>query len=372
MAVVASSAATTSTQAGLDTANLQIDEIISHRVFARDASKVARDPVLTDKLMRIPREGLDALQQRLTTALGSRSHGIEMSIEKTDAESFFQVAADAISQGKDHFIEATRTMARKLAAAQANTNGLSGVLIVLRGRIGRQPCRFLAVIKAEVHDGFGAGDTDDAVSMDYLKSLMLTPTQRLYKVGLLMELKAGPAAKVGSYVSTGYRAFLFDHLITATETRSAAAYFYAHFLGMDIQKSSKKLTQDFFEHSETFIKTSSLSDDEKWELREALRVDLRSGSAIINASEFATNHIQDETVRQSYCDYLDSRGFPKTAVAKDVAYVKSRLRRPRRWDFSNGVKLLIPADADPEVVKVTKQTETETTVVIGGSFKETD
>lgn len=372
MAVVVSSAATTSTQAGLDTANLQIEDIISHRVFARDATKVPRDPVLTNKLMQIPREGLDALQQRMTSALGSRSHGIEMSIEKTDAESFFQLAADAISQGKAHFIAATRTMATKLATAQSNTSGLSGVLIVLRGRIGRQPTRFLAVIKAEVHDGFGAGDTDETVSMNYLKSLMLTPTQRLYKVGLLIELKSGPALAPGSYVSTGYRAFLFDHLITATETRSAAAYFYAHFLGMGIQKSSKKLTQDFFEHSETFIKTSSLSDDEKWELREALRVDLRSASAIINAADFAAEHIQDETVRQSYCDYLENQGFPKAAVAKDVAYVKSRLRRPRRWAFTSGVKLLIPADADPRIVTVKKQTETETTVVIGGSFTETD
>jgi len=87
MAVVASAAATTSTQAGLDTANLHIDDIISHRVFARDASKIARDPVLADALMTLPREGLDAIQQRLTSALGSRSHGIEMSIEKTEADS---------------------------------------------------------------------------------------------------------------------------------------------------------------------------------------------------------------------------------------------------------------------------------------------
>jgi hypothetical protein len=223
-----------------------------------------------------------------------------------------------------------------------------------------------------VHDGFGTGDTEQTVVVNYLKSLTLTPTQRLYKVGLLLELQSGPASTPGTYVSTGYRAFLFDHLITATETRSAAAYFYAHFLGMDIQKSSKKLTQDFFEHSETFIKTSSLSDDDKWALREALRVDLRSGSAVISVNDFATSHIEDEAIRESYCDYLESRGFPKAAVAKDVAYVKSRLRKPRKWSFTTGVKLYIPADADPRLVTIKERTDTETTVVIGGSFTETE
>lgn len=373
MAVVASAPIGVEAQVGLDTANLHIDDIISHRVFARDANKVVKDPVLNDKLMKLPREGLDAIQKRLTAALGSRSHGIEMSIEKTDVESFLQLAANSICQtSSEVFIAASKTMAAKLSAAQAGTSGLSGVIFVIRGRIGKLPTRFLSVIKAEVHDGFGAGDSDDTVAVKYLKSLMLTPTQRLYKVGLLLELQSGIPVPVGDYAPGNYRAFLFDHLITATETRSAAAYFYSGFLGMDIQKSSKKLTQDFFEHSEAFIKSASLSEDAKWELKEALRVDLRSSSAVINVADFAQQHIENEDMRDRYCDYLEKRGFPKNAVVKDVAYVKSRLRRARRWTFSTGVKLDIPSNANRDVVKIKERTEAETTLVISGSFIETE
>ena len=86
------------TAAGLDTANLSIDDIIGHRVFARDATKVPKPPVLATALMNLPAQGSDALQQRLTASLGSRSHGLEMSIDKTDANSFFQLAAHAIGQ----------------------------------------------------------------------------------------------------------------------------------------------------------------------------------------------------------------------------------------------------------------------------------
>jgi len=200
---------------------------------------------------------------------------------------------------------------------------------------------------------------------------MLTPAQRLYKVGLLLEIQSALPVQLGDYEPSHYRAFLFDHLVTATETRSAAAYFYSGFLGMGIQKSSKKLTRDFFEHTETFIKTSSLQDEKKWELREALRVDLRSSSAVISVADFAGNNIEDKDVQDAYCAYLHSQGFPKSAVTKDVSYVKTRLRRPRRWAFSSGVKIVIPSEAGSDSVIIKKRTSAATTVLIKGSITET-
>ncbi|WP_426271680.1 nucleoid-associated protein [Dyella kyungheensis] len=359
-------------EAGLDLRNLGIDEVIVHRVFARDANKVVKDPVLADKLMVLPAAGLDAIQQRLTVALGSRSHGVEMSIEKADADSFIQLGADAICRDQAAFVASSRSMAVKLSKAQAATSGSPGMLIVIRGRAGGQPRRFLAVVKAEVHDGFGAGGTDQAVAVEYISSLMLTPQQRLFKVGLLLELASAPPRNLGDYKPAGYRAFLFDHLITATETRSAAAYFYGGFLGMDIQKSSKKLTQDFYEYTQTFIKTASLSEEDKSELKEALRVSLRSADAIISVTDFAKSHIPDEEVRSSYVSYLEGKGFPKNAVVKDVEYVKSRLRKPRRLAFTSGVRITVPADAAPDDFVMTERTETHATVMVRGSFTESE
>lgn len=369
-AVVAKAGATAET--GFDLRNLSIEEVIVHRVFARDANKVVRKPIVASDLMSLPMEGLDAIQQRLTSALGSRSHGIEMTIERTDAESFLQLGAHAIGGDRAAFITASQSMAEKLSTAQATTSGSPGTLIVIRGKSGRQLRRFLAVIKAEVHDGFGTTESEQTVSVQYLNSLMLTPSQRLFKVGLLLEPQSGPSLPVGKYDAAGYRAFLFDHLITATETRSAAAYFYSSFLGMGIQKSSKKLTQDFFEHSQNFIQTASITEEQKMDLREALRVNLKSSETIISAADFAEAHIHDEKLRKSYRDYLDSKGFPKTSVSKDVEYVKSRLRRPRRLAFSTGVKVLVPADASSDVVNVIERTETQATLVVRGSFTETE
>lgn len=372
MSVVANAQSSTQAQVGLDTANLQIDDIISHRLFARDTNKVIKDPILQTKVMNLPEEGVDAIQKRMTAALGNRSHGLEVSIENTDTDSFMQLAADAICRSsREVFINASQTMAKKLSASQAGTSGLPGVIFVIRGRIGKTPQRFLAVIKAEVHDGFGTGESEETIAVQYLKTLMLTPAQRLYKVGLLLEVQSAIPLQLGDYEPSHYRAFLFDHLVTATETRSAAAYFYSGFLGMGIQKSSKKLTRDFFEHTEAFIKTASLSDEKKWELREALRVELRSSSGVISVTDFAEANIEDQDVQDAYCVYLHGQGFPKNAVTKDVAYVKTRLRRPRKWAFSSGVKIVIPSDAGSDSVVIKKKTAAATTVLIKGSITET-
>ncbi|WP_419403815.1 nucleoid-associated protein [Stenotrophomonas rhizophila] len=357
--------------AGLDTANLLIDDIVSHRVFARDSNKVVKPPHLKDVMMILPPEGVDALQQRLTRALGNRSHGIELSIEKVDQESFLQLGAHAIATtGKPDFIANSKLMTSKLSEAQASTSGLSGMVFVIRGRMGVTPRRFVAVIKAELHDGFGTADDGEDAEVTYLKNLALTPSQRLYKVGLLLEQVPVPSFGVGKYDVSNYRCFLFDHLITATETRSAAAYFYQAFLGMGIQKSSKKLTQDFYEYVDTFVKSSALDEEGRWELKEALRVELRSTSTIINVSDFAEANIENEDVREAFVDFMDARHFPKHAVIKDVDYVKAKLRRPRKLTFTSGVKVTIPADSDKHVVEIVEKTENQATLVIRGAFHE--
>lgn len=356
---------------GLDTSNLLIDDIISHRIYARDSSKVVKPPSLKSALMHLHTDGVDALQQRLTKAFGNKSHGIELSIEKSDADSFLQHAANGIAcTSKNDFIQTSKILASKLSEAQASTSGLSGVVFVIRGRMGLTPRRFISVIKAEMHDGFGAAGDGEEAEITYLKNLALTPSQRLYKVGLLLEDKPVLPGSLGGYDQNHYRGFLFDHLITATETRSAAAYFYQSFLGMGIQKSSKKLTQDFYEHAQNFIKSSAMSEEERWELREALRVELRSTSAIINVADFADGNIQDEDLRDSFVDFMDARGFPKNSVPKDLDYVKAKLRRPRKMKFTSGVKIEIPAEADKGVVEVIGRTDDQATIVVRGAFHE--
>lgn len=370
MAVVVE-AADSAAVAGFDFGNLTIERLIVHRVYERGPDKSVKPPKLSGHITRLPKDGADALQRRITSALGSRSHGVEMSIENVEVGSFFQLASDVLHATDGEFVETSKQLARKLSEAQGLTVAPAGMLAVLRGRVGTVQQRYLAVIKADVHDGFGTQESDDEVDVTYLTSLMLTPTQKLYKVGLLLEENAEPRRSNGIYAPERYRAFLFDHLITSTETRTAAAYFYGAFLGMSIQKSSRKLTQDFFEHTRAFIDSSPIDVDVKLDLKEALRVELRSDSAVIDAPGFAKKHFPKE-LRRPYQEYLESKAFPKNAVVKDTEYVKSRLRRPRKLIFTSGVRVFMPATGATDLVTVISSDREATTLKIQGTYTETE
>lgn len=369
MAAIVESPAVESVQSSLDTSDLLVERLIVHRVHARQPNKTILPATYGVALVTLPPSGHDALQRRIVSALGSRSHGVEMSIEGIDDGDFFQLAANAIHQNDADFIGTSKYLADRLTQAQGTTSAPAGMLAVISGRIGSPPKRFLAAIKADMQDGFGTGDDLASVDLKYLQNLLLTPTQKFYKVGLLLEVSSGLQLSQGEYDPSSYRAFLFDHLITATETGQAAAYFYQHFLGMNIQTSSKKLTKDFFEHTKNFVDTAALSPEDKMDIKEALRVELKSASAIISATEFANDHVP-QSVRAAYIAYLDTKGFPKNAVMKDLQFVKAQLRRPRKLVFTQGIKLLIPAEVTDNVISIDSIEPSVTVVRIQSSYKE--
>lgn len=329
---------------------LTIERIIVHRVYDKGADKTRRDPKLSAKTIRLGQDALDALQLRLQKALGSKSHGIEMSIHETTPNSFFQVAASMMGTGEREFIEASKVLALSLHKAQLNTSSPGGMLAIIGGRLGAGAKPFLGVIKAEPQDGFKANESDDQVDMEYIAELLLTGTQRLYKIGLLTEVSSALPVS-GQYSASNFRAFLFDHLMTATETRAAAAFFYRVFLGMDIQASSKKLTQDFFELTRTFIDASRFDSEKKFELHEALRSEMRSQEATLSVATFAVRHLPDHA-RQEYEGFMQTRGFPQNSVSKDNDYIKSKLRRRRRFIFSNGIYVSTPPERTDEYMTI--------------------
>lgn len=340
---------------------IMIERIIAHKIYPHTPDKQLVEPKTSNNLEELPQEALDALQLRITKALGNRSHGIEMSVEQIDNESYFQNAAAMLHADERNFIELSKNLAHKLNRAQLSTNAPGGVLAIITGRIGDDSLPFIATIKAEIQDGFGADEQDDQVNMQYFKNLLLTNTQRLYKIGLLAKLISKPASLSG-YLPSDYRAFLFDHLMTSTETRKAAGYFYTVFLGMGIQASAKKLTQDFFELTKAFIGTAPVKDDDKFEFHEALRVELRSQDATISVADFGDKHFPDD-IRKQYEGFMKAKNFPQNAIPKDNEYIHAKLRRRRKILLNSGVYISTPPDEFKNLVQIMPSDDKEFTVV---------
>lgn len=340
---------------------IMIERIIAHKIYPHTPDKQLVEPTISSHLIVFEQKALDALQLRITKALGNRSHGIEMSIEQIDSDSFFQKAATMLHSDDQTFIKLSENLAHKLNKAQLSTNAPGGVLAIISGRIGDHSLPFIAVIKAEIQDGFGTDEQENQVNMKYFENLFLTNTQRLYKIGFLTELIIKPVSSDG-YLPGNYRAFLFDHLMTSTETRNAAGYFYLNFLGMDIQASAKKLTQDFFELTKTFIDTAPINDDNKFYFHEALRVELRSKDATISVTDFGNKHFPDE-IRKQYEGFMKAKKFPQNAIPKDNEYIYAKLRRRRKLSLNSGVYISTPPDEFKNLVQIVPSEDTEFTVV---------
>ncbi len=346
---------------------VMIEWVIVHRIHPKSPTKELTEPTTSNEVVTLPQAALDTLQKRIQHALGNKSHGIEMSIAITGADSFFQTASGMVHATKDGFVDASKDLALSLSKAQLNTNAPGGMLAVIRGRVGEQALPFIAVIKAEPQDGFRAKENNGQVDVEYISEILLTETQRLYKIGFLVEVSSRPAAK-DERSAGDYRAFLFDHLMTATETRSAAAYFYSGFLGMSIQASSKKLTQEFFEFTRAFIDTAPISQDDKLDLHEALRTELKSQDATISVSAFSTKHMPD-TIRAEYSGFMSAKGFPENAVNKDTGYIQAKLKRRRKYVFTNGVWLVTPPGEAKDMIEIDTANDGETVVTIKGGLE---
>lgn len=338
---------------------LVIEKIITHRIYPKNENRERVEPKISTQLIDLPITARRTLENRLTKALGNKSHGIEMSIANTAENSFFQIAAAIQLKEEAEFIEDSAQFAHMLTDAQLNTNAPGGILLVLKGRVGDTGKPFLCVIKAEPQDGFRTKEEDDFITIEFLEELLLTDSARLFKIGFLVAETVRPQEQIQS---GNYRAFLYDHLMTQTETRPAASYFYQVFLGMSIAASSRKLTQNFFEWTRNFIDNSDLSDDEKLDTHEALRVTLKSAAATISVNDFAQNYLPEDK-QKAYTEFMIAKDFPQNAVSKDIEYIKTRLRKRRSYGFSNGVVILTPPEHTQDYMEIAPTEDGEYTVV---------
>ncbi|EXH50195.1 nucleoid-associated protein [Acinetobacter sp. XH1741] len=342
---------------------LLIDRVVIHKIFAKNPENSNIELDTSDELLNLDISSLDALQVRITKALGSKSHGIEVSIEETGENSYFQTATSMLNCIDKDFIENSKVLSEKLYLSQAGTRGAKDcIMTIIHGTVGNQLLPFIATIKAELSDGFYHKKTEDNKNqMEYLSELILTAAQKLYKIGLLV--KTGLQQETTPAHPSNYRAFLFDHLMTKTETRSAAEYFYKNFLGMSIQASSKKLTQDFYDYTCEFINAQDIEPEEKYELLDSLRVELKSNDATISVAGFAEKYLKSE-VKDYYEKHMIKKGFPQNSVSKDNEYIRNKLRNRRNLKFTNGVNINFPSDKTiSELFSVENLADTGETVV---------
>jgi hypothetical protein len=347
----------------LDLSNMSIAKVVIHTVLERNEDRSAAIPIYAKSIIKLPKGSEVTFQKRITESLGKSSHGIEVAIERDSLESFFNVAAALMHVDDENFLIDSQLLANKLADCQANRDLAASKLIVVSGKCGAGKKRFLVAIKADLQDGFTESDS----GLAHLNQLFLTPSQKLFKMAFLLEGVAAPAIR-GIYNKENYTAHLFDHLMTALETKNAAHYFYSSFFGTTIADSDKKKTRDFFELTKDFINSAPLDREDKLDLLDALRLDLKGNSAIIKVEDFADKYM-DEKLADSYVDFMKEKNFPAGAVSKDTEFIKQRLKRRQKMRFDGGVEISAPPDEFNKLITVEKESAGKTTIIINGTIE---
>ncbi|MGK4305155.1 hypothetical protein AKH05_18625 [Vibrio parahaemolyticus] len=347
--------------------NLNFRRIILHNVYKpNDEGRVA--PFPSKALTILDANGLDKLQQRISSVLGNGSHSLQMDIAQDGAASCFHCATRLLTDDDSGFINNSVEIAELHTTAHTSKNWPGGTLVIIDGTAGAANKRCLFIIKAEQQAGFVEKEDDDRVIMEFLDSLILTPQSKLYKVGVFVEVD-GASAGEEIRDSDDFEAYVFDSNIKAKDDRKAARYFYSGFLGLRIPENAEQRTRDFFEYTKGFINAADVSTETKIDLQQALHTYLKTDqSNTIQSSAFA-EQFMDEELRDDYASYMENKNFPTTAIVKDNTLIRRKLQH-RKMNFSSSVKLTAPAETFDEMVQVLEVTDEHTTLQIKGRLTE--
>lgn len=350
--------------------NLRIEKIIVHEVFQLTENREPIPPQCSSELTNLDRAGLNTLQERIVQALGNDSHSIEMFVSNSDSNSTFDINTQLLDLEKDEFIDLSKKIPEKLTQAQTSRKIPGGTVVIFSGKIGVQNYRYVGIIKAEIHSGFSLDATEGKLFLKFLTELLLTPQQKLYKIGIFIE-KENNSKKDQLRIPSDFLVYVYDHNLTRNETQSAAQYFYQAFLGCSVSASDKKLTRDFFTYTKEFIESLEISDEEKLDLNSGLYTYLKvDKSSIIKASEFAERYISTDK-RDEFVNYLEEKEFPLRGVSKDISYLQYKLRR-RRLSFSSNVKIIAPSDNFEDLVQIKGTENSKTILSVEGHIEKED
>lgn len=332
----------------MELVNLRLARVIIHEVFQRTNDRARVEPRFGTALERLDNDALDALRNRIVTAMASPAKCLEMAIDKTAAGSMLAIASSLVDADEALFIERTKDVASLLADAQKHRNIPGGIVVAFSGSAGVPARRIIGIIKAEVHNGFTREEADGAMALRFLKNLLLTAQTKLYKIGLFVEA----ATEAQGDPVFKWKSYIYDETLTLSNRDGAAQYFYDGFLGCKFLESSARNTKKFHDLTKAFIRRMDIPEPERVVLTNALVTYLRADQApTVSTLAFGDGYLGDPAVRDAYVQYMRESDFPVVAVAKDLADVESALR-VRKLIFRNQVRLIAPAEGFDNLVKI--------------------
>ncbi len=315
--------------------DLSVTRVIIHNILAKQRGQTHSSIEPSDEILNTDERVLLLLKKRLRDAAGRDAKAFEMEIEKTEHESFFDLAINIPGSSKDEFISSSISIAELLGSCQTRPNIPTSYLLIIDAIDSNTDRSIIIVIKAEPHEALRLSIAEGKTHISVLDEVFLSPSQKLFKIGIIYQKEANDDG------SPNYGCFLYDDQFRFDS--QPASYFYKEFLGFSDDKNAKIQTQKFYDKSFTFFINRVKDDELKMKLIGSLKNEIHDNTgALISPREFAITFIpsagglRDEYIR-------DVVGELSGTFMKDDILILSRLNK-RNWNFEGNIEVRGPEE----------------------------
>ena len=325
--------------------HLSITRVAVHEVLTNSEFD-SRDSLTSDHILDLNDQGEQLICERLADCLGSKSHCVDLTVERASEGSVFQRSVRLLKERSKGFIGETVLLAADLSRAQTIGSIKAGLAVFMQGTgwDGEEQLRWVCIMKADPDKALVKTVKKGSIDLEFVSDLIMGAQQRLLKVAFIVE-QVEDSSSDDLRDSKDFSVKVYDHLMSNTGRGTAARYFYSGFLGCKLAENAAKRTRDFYEETKRFIDSMGLSPRKKVDLRGHLVSYLKSEKSRISVSEFAETYLSSER-RNAYQASMKEQGIPDTAISKDTSLVKSRLRK-QTLRFSSSIMMF----ASPEAIK---------------------
>lgn len=313
---------------------LKIKRAILHRLIERTYLQPHATTETSDELIELDQEVEEVIKKRIVQAAGKESKSFILDVKDDGEGTFFEMATTLFYATDEYFIEVSKEMCDLFAEKHTRLGLRGGYFILIEGYNVTNNFPILIVIKAETQEVLQETKENDKNILKVLSKVFLSPAQKLFKIGILAQLRG---EEDGTFKSTNFKGLLFDSQFSGDS--DPAEYFYKEFLGYELDGNDKVRTRDFYNKSSDFIR-HNFSGLDCAELIAFLKSQLlTSQQPTISPFEIRETIFSDNLIKDAFIREIESQ-FPATFV-KNLKLLDNKLRR-NSLEFENNIKVSGP------------------------------
>ena len=343
--------------------NFSIGNIAFHQIYRREIKDVIVEPYYSEKCTELSLEGKNTIKTRIIKSLGNNSHALKMEIDDVGEESVYCKIVNYWNgeKSQEKFLEMSKEITYLLAKAQDRRQYPGGIVIVIEGTVSRNNDRCICIIKADIHDGLNIEDQDGVQELSYIDNLLLTPSQKLQKIGMFVDKSRRANVIEPHEVET----YIYDSNTDRNATLNKAEYFYNGFLGLKFSSENDMMTNNFYKYTREFINSrESFGSAKKNELQtQLINYIYNTGNTSLNTSTFADLYFDNSVIRDDYIRFMSSNAVPNHDIMKDMSLIDIKRRN---LVFENSIKLQAPTEEFARNVVISEDNEGNTIIKIRG------